>query len=301
MVRNARMSLSPRISLHLGAHKTASTHLQKSLQRSPGRLAPAGIRFLGPKFLRDPDHKLAQVTKTNGPDLGDLFGEDPLMQLSEGAGRLVLSDENLLGPVLTDLHPGVLYPRARGRIERLLGALAPAPVTLFIGIRDPGSWLVSLYSQRIKGGHYMRFEDFCAGFVPTDLRWAGLVQRLLGLDGHQGIVVWSFEDYAKLGDKLLAEMLGKPPPKGVRLLDKRVNSSISAAAMETLLDMHGQGQPPRQDWGKSVSEKYPLSDKYPAYDPWSDAEKDLSQAAYQADIDQIKSMTNVTFLTPGTP
>lgn len=289
------------ISLHLGAHKTASTHLQKSLQRAPGKLAAEGIRFRGPKYLRDPDHKLAKATQTGGADLSDIFGPDPLTTVADGAERLVLSDENLLGQAFNDAQPGVLYPRARGRIERLLDALSPSPVTLFVGIRNPGPWLASLYSQKIKGGHYMRFDQFCAGFRPTDLRWSGLIRRLLAINPHQGIVVWRHEDYVRIEDKLLARILGKPAPKGVKFVPQRVNKSISAAAIEDLLVQHDEGRVMPEDWGKAAQQKFPLSENFPAFDPWSEVEKEASQFAYLEDIETIKSYPNVTFLTPDEP
>lgn len=286
------------ISLHLGVHKTASTHLQKSLQRSPGKLAPAGITFRGPKYLRDPDHKLAQVMRTNGPDLEAVFGADPLHQMAGAADRLVLSDENLLGLVFSDLHPGMPYPRARGRIERLLAALAPSSVQMFLAVRDPASWLVSLYSQRIKGGHYMSFADFCAGFSTVDLQWSGLIRRLLSLDHHQGITIWQHENYSAVGDSLLKAMLGRTPPKGVKLLHNKVNKSISAAAIDHLLSKHGQGEDMPGNWGKDAQALYPLSEDYPAFDPWSEEEKQASRAAYQADLEQIRTLPHVTFLSP---
>lgn len=286
------------ISLHLGAHKTASTHLQQSLQRVPDALLNAQVRFFGPRVLRDPEQPLVKLVRSHGADADPTDGSDVLYPLAEGVAHLVLSDENLLGQVMNEHQPGKLYPRAKGRITRLLTGLRSAHTTVFLSIRDPGAWLASLYSQRIKGGQYTGFEEFCAGLVPTEVLWSGLIRRLAQIGGHRGIVVWRYEDYAQIGDQVLESLLGRVPPIGVKLLDRRINSSISEAAIDHLLTRFHDGGVMPDDWAKAAQAKFPLSKAYPAFDPWSDEEKKAIRHVYLDDIERIKNMPNVTFLEP---
>ncbi|MDN3713090.1 hypothetical protein QWZ10_17480 [Paracoccus cavernae] len=85
--------------LHLGAHKTATTHLQKSLQLAVETLAEAGIYYAGPDLLRTDLCPLVDGVGAKGPQ-GHAKAQRAsavLHQAQADFPHLLVSDENLLG------------------------------------------------------------------------------------------------------------------------------------------------------------------------------------------------------------
>ena len=87
------------VAIHIGAHKTATTHMQQSLEASEDRLAAQGVRFYGPKALRKEnqslidvfnlqvDHHTPKPTRSKAEQLEHMLGD---------GHRLVLSNENFI-------------------------------------------------------------------------------------------------------------------------------------------------------------------------------------------------------------
>lgn len=287
----------PAISLHIGAHKTATTHLQRSLQKHEQALHKRNVRFYGPRYLRDPEHRLAEVFGLNDGGDSTLSGAEQARLLAQGAERLILSEENLLGLVLSDYKPGLLYPRAKLRVARLLDRLETLPVSLFLSVRDPAPWIASLYAQRIKGGHLIGFSEFCAGSAPDDLEWSHLVKRLSNLPNLSEVVVWRYEEYKALFPSIVKSLSGQSEDSPVKPIKRRLNTSLSAAALkqiETWRTEKKGGQ--LKSWAKEANAMFPMSDGYPPFAPWSDAELEASRLAYLKDWDVIKSLPGVTAL-----
>jgi len=284
------------VSLHIGAHKTATTHLQRTLQRNSEVLSQAGVTFLGPKYLRDPEHRLVDMFGLDGR--GALIdGGEQVRMLADGAPRLILSEENLLGLSMSDQRPGVLYPRAAVRIGRLLEHMSPKSATLFLSVREPAAWLTSLYSQKIKGGKIQSFEEFCKGFPPSDIAWSHLLRRFTALNNHQCITVWRYEDYQTLFPQAVHALTGADLSAALKPIGRRVNTSLSGAAINQMLEWHQtkrSGHPER--WSKEAASLFPLSDRYPAFDPWDAITKDESRRAYDADWLAIQNMRGVKVL-----
>lgn len=225
------------------------------------------MTFLGPKYLRDADHRLADMFGLEGRD-PSVPGGDQVRMLADGAPRLILSEENLSGLSLSDQRPGILYPRAALRVGRLLEQIPPMSATLFISVRDPAAWLASLYSQKIKGGKIQTFEDFCTGFPPKDIAWSHLLRRLAALPNHQGIKVWRYEDYKQVFPKAVHALTGADLAGDLKPITRRINTSLSGAAINQMLEWHRtkrSGHPER--WSKEAASLFPLSDRYPAFDP----------------------------------
>lgn len=284
------------VSLHVGAHKTATTHLQRTLQRNAEVLQQNGVTFLGPKYLRDEDHRLADMFGLEGREVSVKGGEQVKL-LADGAPRLLLSEENLLGLSMSDQRPGILYPRAAVRVGRLLEHIPPMSATLFISVRDPGAWLASLYSQKIKGGKIQTFEEFCTGFHPKDIAWSHLLRRLAALPNHRGITVWRYEDYKPVFPKAVQALTGADMAGDLKPIKRRLNTSLSGAAITQMLDWHQSkraGHPER--WSKEAAALFPLSDRFPAFDPWDGITKDESRRAYDADWQVIQKVPGVTVL-----
>lgn len=148
------MSGAIELTLHLGAHRTGTTALQQFLQRQSGRLAASGIAFLGPRTLRGDLLAGAQRRWSKALALGVATGPSPLAaecarEAAAGRGRIVLSDENLLGAMPLNLDTAELYPDAAARMAELALALPAAPSRIFLTLRDFAGYWRSAHAHRI--------------------------------------------------------------------------------------------------------------------------------------------------------
>ena len=144
------------IALHIGAHKTASSHLQNVLYRNREMLSDEGVRVYGPGYLR-----------IQGRNLAAMFGlswsesppprrkpHDQLKFLAKGRARLVFTEENFVGQ-LVDTNGRTtlpLYPSGPARVAEIVEKWAPVETQLFVAIRNPASFMASAYSQALFGG-----------------------------------------------------------------------------------------------------------------------------------------------------
>lgn len=289
------------VSLHLGAHKTASTHLQKSIENNSKLLARNSIRYFGPKYLRHKDHAFLDLfgLRSEGATTGNRSGADQIEWLAGDANQIVLSEENILGPVFNKLNPGVLYPQADLKIERFVEAISPHPVTIFLAIREPASWIASLYSQRVIGGEFRSFEDFVGENQPDRLKWSNLLGRLANIPGERRIFVWRKEDYPEVAAPVLRRMIGWRLGPLIERVDGRVNPGLSAAAIAQLVEWGKEGREGNvKDWAKEVRNTLEASDVRAVFDPWSTDVKTQSAFVYAQDIDRIEALDQVELLKP---
>jgi hypothetical protein len=285
--------------LHIGAHKTATTHLQRSLLAQQQAMIDAGIRYYGPDNLRRP-----------GKGLGDIFGLDvyakptqPTRSPAEQADfmfkdghRLILSDENFIG-VLHDKQGNIispLYPKAADRVAALAGAIEVGPLDVCIGLRNPASFLKSAYSQALMGGKPIAFSEYLSKNPLDQIYWPGLVARVRSAVGVGHVTVWPFEDYKWRFHKICGAMMGDLVNMRIVPISDHVHQGLSEAAVARILSQSGADDP--RDVAAEARNTYPVSDDYPAFDPFSSSDKAASEAEYAAQLTAIDQIAGVTIL-----
>ncbi len=289
------------VALHLGAHKTASTHLQKTLARNEKLLRENGVRCFGPKYLRDPKHNFQDLfgLRPKGEPTGGRSGSEQITYLAKGARRVVLSEENALGPVFNKLSPGVLYPQADLRLESFVASVAPFPVTLFLAVREPSKWIASLYSQRIAGGDLKTFDEFVGDSLPEDLLWSNLIGRMRKVPGLGAIRLWRKEDYPEVSVPVFRRMLGWRLGPLVERVDGRVNEGLSSAALSQIIEWGEDGRSGDiRSWVKEARQQFQLTGPSQTFNPWSEEMQARSIKSYSADLEEIAAWDDVEMVKP---
>ena len=294
--------LPPRsVALHIGAHKTATTHLQRSFVMQQDALIRAGLRYYGPDTLRRPKR-----------GLGDLYGlaaykrqtfptrsrEEQRDFMFKDGHRLILSDENFVGVLHNKagnmLSP--LYPMAQARVQGLAEALDVGPMDVLVGLRNPATFLVSAYGQAIMGGQLSSFEDYSAKNPLSQIYWPGLVTRLRQCSGVGRIIVWRFEEYRWRFHKICAAMMGDHVDMRILPLPKKVHLGLSNAAVAHVLEHLDTAD--LATLGERARKAYPISEAHPAFAPFSQDEIAAATADYDRQIAEISDIAGVTFLRP---
>ena len=289
--------------LHLGAHKTATTHLQTAFDRAAPQLARQGIGWMGPRRLRAGPTDLRRLL--------DDCGRTPwkarqaaraLRQESASAGRLILSDELILGdttPARLFAPRGQLYPLAQARLENLVGLMDGSGIRLFLAVREPADFLISAFGEELRMGRQARIGDYLAGLDCARLGWSDLADRLLSVAGVESLVCWRHEDLGSVRPSVLARMAG---PQAARLIPDPAPRRIgwSAAAYRDYLGAiaHSDTMQDRRQIAHRALESHPrgagdagLRAAIPA--------ADLPRGGdYAEDCARLVAMTKVTFLSP---
>jgi hypothetical protein len=285
------------IELHLGAHKTASTHLQKAL-----RGASAGARdicFLGPTEMRAPEIGLEALLARGTADPLGAEAAAALRGRIGGAAHVLLSEENILGTAHSPkmLREGRFYPGSEVRVARLIAGIGGGPVRLHLAVRDPAGFLVSAYCQRLYAGHVLSFATFLDGLAPQAMRWSDLLERLLCVDGVDQCVLWQYEEYQAVMPQIVAGLLPAPLAATVRAEPGVVHPGLSHAAHAWVIAQAAAGRSPER-LAREARVLWPKVPGVAAFAPLNPATLDASSSAYAADVTTMAAMPRVTLLNP---
>lgn len=282
----------PQIALHIGAHKTATTHLQRSLSEQRTKVEAANARFFGPPFFR------------TGPGIAELFGLEGavtaadarahLTKMAGPAARVVMSEENFIG-TMHNRHAKIempLYPKASQRLCELADRLAPEGIDVFLGVRNPAAYITSGYCQALIGGHKVVLDEVKAMNPITGVDWSDLVRRLRDTAGVRHLTVWQYEDYHALFGQIVTGLIGAP--NTVEPLQSVVHPGLSTEAVARILMRYADGKGRKA--AVRARDKFPVGPEYASFDAFDDIENAAAAEQYRKQISQIAAMDGVTLL-----
>lgn len=204
------------ITLHFGAHRTASTTLQRVLGASRDTLQAQGIAYWGPKRTRNGlfegltgQRETAMPWRQRRP--GRSVGRVS-MALDEswqnGARQLIVSEENMLGTMRRTLAFGALYPDAAERIARIAKAFGGRADQIGLCLRSYDHWWASALGFQMLRGGPLPTTDLIQTLLEQHRRWRDIVTELAAAFPNACIKVWTFEALAAQPEAILAGLLG---------------------------------------------------------------------------------------------
>jgi hypothetical protein len=288
------------IAFHIGAHKTATTHLQRSLRHARDALVEKGVRYYGPDSFRMPGRTIqgrfgfpfkASATPAKRTP------QDELAFLIKDGHRLLLSEENFIGSLN---HPRGLAvkDRYRGAGSRL-GSLAQAigqEVDVCLALRRPTGFINAAYCQMLMSGQVMPIAAFQQRNPIGSVDWLDLVSRLRSTEGIGRLTVWRYEDYRVIFPQITAALVGDDAADLVAPVDRLIHPSLSAAAVAEVLQ--NTAILPLEEIGSAARKTFPVEDGHDAFDGFHDDDHALGDAAYAKQINAIAQMSGVTLLQP---
>lgn len=288
------------IILHLGAHKTASTYLQKRMGRSQGRLRRHLISFHGPKSLRPRVNLALGDGKGMSRAEAHMRRRDCILRLIDeeqaiGTRRLVLSEEQLLGPLRDMILGRDFYQDAYDHLAPMAAALEGRPIHILLSVRSYAQFLASVYGQVIRGWRFMPFDQKTRSLLLNQSRgWSELVEEVIDLfPSAARITLWRYEDFSHVEDKVLDHLAG-PAAGLLRPLPERPFAALSQRAIDWLHDQAAQGNPPDRDTVQSVYDTMGRGD--PSFDPWSAEERAYLDGRYRQDLIWLYRLTECDWL-----
>lgn len=287
--------------IHVGAHKTATTHLQETLSTVRADLADRGVDFI-PTLPLVREQRFAEVLWQRRPIarlpiLGPVAMRDAIETAVEpvriGPEVVVLSEENILG-LPRDILATPFYPQAAQRVGRLASLGLRADLRLFLSIRSYDRLLPSAYAEALKhaspppGG----FAAVRSRLLAAPPSWFELVERIRAAAPGVPLRIWRQEDYRANDRAIMEGLCGRPLGPLPRLPDPARTRSPSGAAIaaaealpadlsyaERLARVRRIYAEPGADPGVDPGEA--------RFQPFDESERRRLRALYDADLERI--------------
>lgn len=172
---------------HIGAHKCATTSVQRGLAAHAAR--DASLAYVPPARPQSPNDEaiaepaLKSLIRLVGREAAPwperqhvIDGLCRMIEAKAGARRVIISDEYMLGPM-----PGLgwrFYPRADELRAVLDGVAERFPTSVFLQSRESASFLLSCWRFRVRFGMTVGYEEFLERFDLGSVSWARLGRTL---------------------------------------------------------------------------------------------------------------------------
>lgn len=202
--------------IHLGAHKTATTHVQETLALIRPQLNARDVDFIPNAVLRTSGLAKALGARPVARRIPALRGRAVRGMMAAhvdphraGPRTMVLSEEKLLGGS-RQVFLDPFYPAA-DRVTPMLSSLGDrADLMLFLSIRSLDTQLPSAYVQELKFGPAPEggFAALKARVLARPPRWSDLVDRIRRAAPNARIRVWRQEDYRQNAAAILGALCG---------------------------------------------------------------------------------------------
>lgn len=220
---------------HIGAHKTATSLVQRYFKDKRAHYAKQGMNFITRSDV-SPKISWGDAVIKNPADLNKLLNN----RSAKGRGAYTLfSNENALGKPLQS-KPG-LYPSHKEIIPSLHEAMNGFRPRIVYSVRPPWEFLESYYLQLVHQGYFLTFNQFVKEIDLKALSWTPIVDTLISEFGRENVVVIDFRLIRQGQEVFLSEFLRravsanmKPDPD----YGKVHNPSISDRGLQLALRMN---------------------------------------------------------------
>lgn len=269
------------LALHLGLHKTGTSHLQAALRLNAAALGAAGVAAPPlTEVRREATARLGREPEAARAWLARLAGS--------GARRVVISDENLPGGLAGYAKGGPIHPALARRLAPF--AAWPGEVEVFLAVRSyeefwPAIWLESLL-HRAAGP----WAAFAAGIDAERARWPDLVARLVGLFGEARVTVWDYAGYRDGWRDRFGRLTGGLAP--VREPPGTVRASLPAPAAAALDRLAASNPAETRARALELRTAAPAG---PPFRPWPAASARRLAALHDADLAAIRARFPASF------
>ncbi len=212
-----------KIILHLGAHRTASTHVQGVLGKNVALLAEAGI------VAPSQDNVKIALTKPLGARIPSKRAGFAALLKGASPETVVISDENLLGFLNSIFTHGKFYPDTARRLAKLRHMLPCDPAKIVVAIRPYDSFFASAYGRWLAPGRLVLPHKTVAELALGLTRgWGDVLADIAAAFPKSELVISEYSPDPRFGPAQLSAILGPLADELFYNPDYRWNRSMSA-------------------------------------------------------------------------
>lgn len=292
------------IRLYLGAHKTATTHLQGIMLANRDRLAEAGVKLSAPQDLRRewvPGYFHAVRALVETGTIPDNLAA-PLREWLPATGDWILTEENIIGVPIELLNQPGIYPHAGKRLATLRALFPEARIRLFFSVRSYDGFWRSMYSEIVRNRGFLPFETFWKPMAFAKRSWVKTVASFADHLPQEDIVLWKFEDFGAVQDAALAQITGQADiaPMVAAYKAEPTRPSLSQKALQVLGDIVPViGREQGLKLTERINSHYSVAAGHAPFQPFSSELVAEMRAAYARDLTRIREQFSaVQWLKP---
>lgn len=289
--------------LHAGAHCTDEDRLLKCLLRNAEAWRHEGVAIPGPskyrKLLNEALNKLGG--EPPDPETRDVLLDAILQEDPGQISRLVLSNDNFFSVPKLMMQGGYVYRRAEARLRGLRDVFAGDEVELFMGLRDPASFLPAVFAAT----PHEDFSSFMAGVDPMHFRWSDLIRRIRADLPEMPVTLWCNEDTPFLWGQIIREMAGIALSRKITGAFDLYATVISREGMQRFRGFLKENPTITEKQKRRVMmaflDKYALEEEMEQeldLPGWDGPYVDMLTELYEEDLEVIAGMEGVRLLTP---
>ncbi len=210
------------ITLHLGAHRTGATTLQRFLAGNAAILGGDGVvawtpprtrRGLFSGLVRRPDAISLPLERTGRRSLGVIAVQVAQLERA-GMLRLIVSEQNMLGTAEECLRCERPYPWASERLQRFVPAFHARCDRVVLTIRSYDRFWSSLSAQGILSGWPVPDAARLDRLVTQPRRWRRVIEEIAAALPRAQVFVIPFEAMTGVPERQLAVLTGQSLPTG---------------------------------------------------------------------------------------
>ena len=227
----------------------------------------------------------------------DSLGRRTLRKAQPAGGRLILSDENIIGSLAYRPSRGPLYPDARERLTRFHGlGLADRSLTVLFGVRSYDEYLVSVYCEVLRHRPFRTFDDFFSLDDVSAISWVSVLKNIRTIFPSAPLVVWDFETFRKNPIRIVAAVGGVAQDViGVTAPISR--ESMSARAIAYLVSLKGTMSDAEIRKHVGVAERTFPRAEHPPFRPFTEAAANMLRDLHREHWRQVqRSFPDATIL-----
>ncbi len=267
------------LTLHLGAHRTGSTAVEKTLLESRNFLMREGVAVWPNEKVRGIKGFGVVGDGLNGLAAGanfrDVWDEVRLP-------RLVICEENMLGTMQDNIERAAFYPDVAVRMARYRDFLPGHVARIGIGLRDYAGFWTSSYA-------YVLARKPLPGFAPVRRAvmqnggargWCDLIGDLRGVFPAAEIVVWTL-DAVKADLAGVAARLTGVPRAGLRPVARAVNAALDPRYIPAMLALRARAPELSESALRAELETLPAPAPFALF---AEAEQAALAARYARDV-----------------
>jgi len=286
------------IKFYLGAHKTATTHLQGILMASREKLSENKIKLSSPQDVRK--EWLPSFFKfCNKNDSNALKN---VQSMAPKEGTWILTEENIAGVSNDFTKLAGMYPKIEERLNCIKKAFTDADIELFFSIRSYDSFYRSAYSEVVRNRGYIPFSEFYDEERFKNNSWVDMVRMFANVLSEGKITLWCFEDFRGLVPNLIERMTGLDNPEELMTAYKAETTrpSLSQKTMDILETLHPViSREESLKLVERINREYAISDGYAPLIPFNEEQIESFKKQYEKDVESIKKeFPHINFLTP---
>lgn len=182
------MSPPPTVICHLGAHKTATSLVQKYFQEKREHYKSLGVSYI-------PRERISELTGWGTrliENPTDFRAEVDSHSAQPGTRFVLFSFEDMLRRPFAEGKKG-LYPRHREPLNALADALKGYDIKIVYYLRPQVEFVPSYYVQMVQEGDFFTFEQFIDDLVDlSSLSWKPMVDSFSSVFGSENIYIGDF-------------------------------------------------------------------------------------------------------------